>query len=315
MGVLGRRHHEVDVTPVATGPTPDSLGLTGAWVGQFWGKTADEARDAARRLEAAGYRTLWISEALGREVFAFAGVLLAATDQLVVATGIANIWVRDAAAMANGARTLAEAFPNRFVLGVGVSHAPLIDRRGHDYGRPLAMMREYLAAMEASTYRAPSPTTRPPLLVGALGDRMLDLSARSADGAHPYLVAPRHTARAREILGPTSLLAPEQAVVVCDDPGPARAAARAHLATYLGLDNYVRSLQRQGFDDHDFSNGGSDHLVDELVAWGDVAAVRKRVAAHRDAGADHVALHPLPGADVPDPVDQLAILHLGTPRP
>lgn len=287
---------------------PGLLGPTGAWVGQFWGKSADEARNAARRLEAAGYSSLWVSEALGREVLAFAGVLLAATDRLVLATGIANIWVRDAVAMANGARTLAEAFPGRFVLGVGVSHAPLIDRRGHDYGRPLAMMREYLDAMAAAEYRAVAPRTPPPLLVGALGDRMLDLAAQSADGAHPYLVTPQHTAGARRIMGPTSLLAPEQSVVVCSDPGPARTAARTHLATYLRLDNYVRSLQRQGFAEEDLRNGGSDHLVDELVAWGDVDAVLARIIAHRDAGADHVALHPLPGQDVPDPVDQLAML-------
>lgn len=293
-------------------PTNDdvtgALGSTGAWVGQFWGKSADEARDAARRLEDMGYPTLWISEALGREVLTFAGVLLAATDRLVIATGIANIWARDAAAMVNGARTLAEAFPGRFVLGVGVSHAPLIDRRGHAYTRPLAMMRDYLAAMRDAEYGAAQPARRPPVLVGALGDRMLALSAELADGAHPYLVTPEHTAGARAVLGPGSLLAPEQAVVVCEDPTAARAAARQHLATYLRLDNYVRSLRRQGFGDVNVEDGGSDRLVDALVAWGDVAHVHERVAAHRRAGADHVALQPLSGAGVPDPVDQLVVL-------
>lgn len=277
----------------------------GAWIGQVWGATAAEARTTARQLEGAGYGVIWISEAYGREVLTFAAVLLAATESLVVATGIANMWGRDAMAMANGARTLAEAWPGRFVLGVGISHQPMVDRRGHGYARPLARSEAYLKAMRAAPFRAPQPDPAPPVLVGALGDRMIELAARLADGVHPYLVTPAHTARARGLMGPDALLAPEQAVVVCADPGPARAAARVHLTTYLSLDNYVRSLRRQGFSEADLRDGGSDHLVDSVVAWGSPEEIHGRIAAHRTAGADHVAVQPLAGDGVPAPLDQL----------
>lgn len=284
-------------------PTPPSLPAVGAWVGQLWDLDAPAARAAARRLEDAGYGVLWISEAFGREVLSFAAVLLAATERIKVATGIANLWARDAVATANGGRTLAEAFPGRFLLGVGISHAPLVDRRGHDYRGPLEATRRYLTAMREATYRGPAPAVDAPVVVGALGDRMLALSAELADGAHPYLVTPGHTRRARQVLGAGKLLAPEQPVVLSTDPVAARAAARAHLATYLRLDNYRRSLLRQGFTDDDLADGGSDRLVDALVAWGDADAIAARVQAHLDAGADHVCLQVImPGmADDPRP--------------
>jgi probable F420-dependent oxidoreductase len=285
-----------------------SLPPVGAWVGQYWQRTADEARADARRLEEAGYGMLWISEAFGREILAFAGVLLAATDRIRVGTGIANLWVRDPAAMINGARTLAEAFPGRFVLGVGVSHQPLVSPRGHAYQNPLAVTRAYVEAMSAVPYRAPAPEIPPPVLVGALGNAMLELAGQLADGVHPYLVTADHTRGAREILGDGPVLAPEQAVVLCDDPEIARAVGRQHLATYFRLPNYVRSWRRQGFTEEDLADGGSDHLVDGLVAWGDVDAIVERIRAHHAAGADHVALQPLAGDGVPDPVEQLLTL-------
>lgn len=280
----------------------------GAWVGQLWGRPAGAARQVAREIEAAGYGALWIGEAYGREVLTMAGILLAATERIVVATGIANLWGRDAMTMANAGRTLAEAWPNRFVLGVGVSHRPLVDRRGHDYNDPVARTQAYLEAMRQAPYRAPAPELDPLVVVGALGDRMLRVTAAHADGAHPYLVTPAHTAHAREVLGRDRVLAPEQAFVLSEEPATARATARAHLATYLGLDNYVRSLRRQGFADVDLTDGGSDHLVDALVAWGRTDRIVARMCAHRDAGADHVAAHPLEGDGVPDPVEQLRTL-------
>ncbi len=292
-----------------------ALGATGAWIGQAWELTADGLRRTAARLEAVGFDAVWISEAFGREVFSTAALLLAATESLVVATGIANMWVRDPMAMANAARTLGEAWPGRFVLGVGVSHRPLVDRRGHDYGSPLAFAEEYLEAMAGATYRATPPQPPVPVVVGALGDRMLALSATRADGAHPYLVTPDHTRHARAVLGPDAVLAPEQAFVLTDDPVAGRAAGRAHLATYFALDNYVRSLRRQGFTDADLADGGSDRLVDALVVHGGVATVAARAAAHRAAGADHVALQPLAHPDVADPVDQLVAVAPGVAEP
>lgn len=285
-----------------------ALPRVGAWVGQFWGRTADEMRSVAVQVETAGYGVMWVSEAFGREAFTAAAILLAATRSLVVATGIANMWVRDPMAMANAGRTLGEAWPGRFVQGVGVSHAPLVDRRGHDYASPLALASDYLEAMAAAGFRAPEPDPEVPLLVGALGERMLRLSARAADGAHPYLVTPDHTRAARVTLGDVAVLAPEQAFVLTEDASAARAAARRHLATYLGLDNYVRSLGRQGFTDDDLADGGSDRLVDGLVAWGSADAIAARMGEHLDAGADHVALQPLAHPDVDDPVAQLLAL-------
>lgn len=280
----------------------------GAWIGQLWGASADEARAGARQIEAAGFGAVWISEAHGREVFSLAAILLAATESVVVCTGIANMWARDAVAMTNAARTLAEAWPARFVLGVGISHQPLVDRRGHRYGTPLEHAREYLAAMGRATYRSVPPDPEPLVLVGALGDKMLGLAAEHTQGVHPYLVTPSHTAHARELVGPDQLLAPEQAFALSEDPSAARAAGRAHLTTYLALDNYVRSLGRQGFSDADLEDGGSDHLIDSLVAWGNPSQVADRVAEHVAAGADHVALQPLPGDGVADPFAQLVAL-------
>lgn len=288
------------LTGAASVPSP-----IGAWVGTMWDLPVAAAQDAARRVEAAGYTTIWISEAFGRDPFAFAALLLAVTDRLTVATGIANVWARDPAAMVAGACTLEEAFPGRVVLGVGISHARLVDRRGHAYASPLDTMEAYLRAMSTTRYEGPTPGQLPPVVVGALDERMLALSGRLADGAHPYLVTVDHSVQARKQLGPGPVLAPEQPVAVVDDPALARAAARRHLATYLGLDNYVRSLHRQGFSPQDLADGGSDRLLDALVAWGDEQAVTGRVRAHLQAGADHVAVQPIKGEGLPDPVVQL----------
>lgn len=273
----------------------ERIGRVGIWSGQLDFSPAAVVRDAAKEVEELGYGALWTGEAVGREVLTAAQMLLAATDSLVVATGIANIWARDALAMAAGQLALGEGFPGRFVLGIGVSHKPLLDVRGQDYGKPLAMMRAYLDAMDHgyTVYRAVAPDPRPPRLLAALGPKMLELAGSAADGAHTYFVPPEHTARAREILGADKLLVPEQVCVLSDDPAVAREIARRHTTSYLRLANYTNNLKRFGFDDGDFTDGGNDRLVDTICVWGDVDAIAGRVRAHLDAGADHVAVQVL----------------------
>jgi len=270
------------------------LGRVGIWSFGFELQPAAKAQEAAARLEDLGWPTLWIPEALGREAFTHAALLLGGTRRLVVATGIANVWARDAMAMANAQRTLVEAFPERFLLGIGVSHAPLVSGvRGHDYTKPLSYMRRYLDAMDAAPFLAAPPATPLHRVIGALHPKMLRLAAERTLGAHPYFVPPEHSARAREIMGPDALLAPEQAVVLESDPSRARAIAREHMAMYLGLPNYANNLLSLGFQPDDLRGGGSDRLVDAIVAWGDLDAVRTRVRAHHDAGANHVCLQVL----------------------
>lgn len=272
-----------------------NLGRFGLWTGQLDVLPADGLRRAVREIEALGYGTLWVGENIGREPIAQAGLALAATERLVVATGIANIWARDPLATVAAQFTLAEAYPDRFVLGLGASHAPLVEgNRGLRYARPLAKMREHLDAMDrvADRYRAPRPATAPRVLA-ALGPRMLGLAAERADGAHTYFVPPDHTARARALLGAGKLLAVEQAVVIETDPAAARAVARTHTRRYLPLVNYTNNLRRLGFGDADLAGEGSDRLVDAIVAWGDLDAVVRRVEDHWDAGADHVCVQVL----------------------
>jgi probable F420-dependent oxidoreductase len=265
------------------------------WTGQLDFAPADEVRDAAREVEALGYRAMWTGEAIGREVMTAAQLLLAATDSLVVATGIANIWARDATATAAAQLAIGEAYPERFVLGIGASHKLLMDVRGGDYDKPLAFMRSYLDRMDAGVdlYRAVKPATTPPRLLAALGPKMLELARDRADGAHTYFVPPEHTARAREILGPDRLLVPEQVCVLSADPAVAREIARRHTTSYLRLPNYTANLERFGFSAEEFADGGGDRLVDTICAWGGLDAVTARVQAHLDAGADHVAVQVL----------------------
>jgi probable F420-dependent oxidoreductase len=272
------------------------LKAVGLWTGQLDYQPASRAKEAVAELEELGYGAVWIGEAVGREALSNSGLLLSGTRRLVVATGIANIWVRDALAMVAGQYTLAEAYPDRFLLGLGVSHAPLIEgMRGHHYQRPLAAMRQYLNAMDevVSTYRAVPPTTPPPRVLAALGPKMLSLAAEQAQGAHSYFVPPEHTAQARDQLGSDSWLIPEQAVVLENDPEQARELARRHTSRYLRLPNYTNNLRRLGFDDEDLAGSGSDRLVDAIVAWGDEKAIVSRVRAHLDAGADHVSVQVL----------------------
>jgi probable F420-dependent oxidoreductase len=250
----------------------------------------------AKRVEGWGYTALWLPESRGRDALVHSAWLLANTGRLVVAPGIANIYARDAMAMKNGQRALAEQSGGRFLLGIGVSHVPMVTAlRGHDYGRPVATMRAYLEAMAKAPYQAPPPAEPPLTVLAALGPRMLALSAEMADGAHPYNTPPEHTAEARRILGPGKLLCPEQMVLLEPDPAKARTAARRNLERYLQLDNYVNAWRRMGFAD-ELSGGGSDRFVDAIVAWGDEDAIRRRIQQHWDAGADHVCIQPLSAA-------------------
>lgn len=266
------------------------LGKLGVWA-SLDGFSAADAAAFARRTEAQGYAVLWMPELRGRNVLVNAAWILASTTHLVVATGIANIYARDAMAMANAQRGLAEQSGGRFLLGLGVSHKPMVSGlRGHDYGKPVATMRAYLDGMEAAPYAAPQPASRPHTVLAALGPRMLELAAARADGAHPYCVPAEHTAEARRILGPNKLLCPEVMVVLEKDPAKARKAARAALTPYIELENYAQNWRRLGFSDADLAGGGSDRFVDANVAWGDEAAVRAKLQAHWDAGADHVCI-------------------------
>ncbi len=273
------------------------LGRIGVWLGPLSLRAADETRELAPELEELGYSALWFGEGVGtKECFTQAATLLAWTERAVVATGIANIYARDPMASANGARTLADAYPGRFLLGIGVSHAPSVAQRGHEYASPIATMRSYLDAMDEATFRAVEPAEPAPWVLAALGPKMLQLAASRTRGAHPYFTPPEHTAAAREVMGEGPLLAPEQAFLLETDPIAARATAREHTAYYLRLDNYRRNLERLGFNEDDLADGGSDRLVDAIVAWGDVDVVRDRVKAHLDAGADHVCVQAV-GAD------------------
>ncbi|MER7984623.1 LLM class F420-dependent oxidoreductase [Streptomyces noursei] len=282
------------------------IGRVGVWHGGLGRLPASTARQAAAEIEQLGYGALWFGEGSAtKEAFTHAGLLLAATERITVATGIANIWGRDAASANGAALTLAEAHDGRFLLGLGASHAPLVQLRGHAYAKPLAAMRDYLDALDSAPYEGPLPDPAPARVLAALGPKMLELARDRAAGAHPYFVPVEHTARAREVLGAGPLLAPEQAVLLETDPAKARALAREHHTRfYLELPNYVGNLRRFGFGDDDFAGGGSDRLVDALVAWGDVDTVRRRVQEHLDAGADHVALQPL-AADRGLGLDQL----------
>jgi len=262
------------------------------------GLSANETVEFAQRLEALGYTALWLPDAGGRDVFALAARLLDHTESLVVASGVANVYGRDALAMRSAQLTLAEQSGGRFLLGLGISHQPLVeDMRGHTYGRPVATMRAYLEAMEQADagYVATRPEAPPPTVLAALGPKMLELARDQASGAHPYMVTPEHTKRARALLGPDRLLCTEQKVVLEPDRARGLAIARETAAISMGLQlpNYQNNLLRLGFDASDFADGVSDRVVDAVVAIGEAPALEARLQAHVDAGASHVCVHPI----------------------
>ena len=276
------------------------LGRLGAW-GHLDSLPIDAARAYARRVDELGYGTLWVPETVGREPFSLLGLLAAETRQIRLGTSIVGIWGHDAQTTRMAAMTLQEATGGRFVLGLGVSHAHLAARlRGHTYDRPLTRMREYLAAYRAAIYHGPmgEGAPEPPVLIAALRERMLALAATDADGAFPYLVTPERLAWMRGVLDAANgesrpILAVSMPAVVETDPDLARAAARGYLAPYLRTPAYQACWLAQGFAEGDWDKPASDRLVDAMVAWGDVEALRARVAELVAAGADHVAIIPL----------------------
>ena len=274
------------------------LGRVGIWTGILDSVPSSRGAEFAAEAEELGYGAIWYPEAVGRDAFVRASLLLAGTSSIKVATGIANIYARDPMTTANAQRTLEEAFPGRFLLGLGVSHAHLVqDIRKHDYSRPYSYMREYLARMGEAVFFAHGPTDLPEMVLAALGPRMLQLSAEETAGAHPYFVPPEHTATAREAMGPDAALYPEQMAVLDTDAAAARTLARENMAMYLRMPNYINNLKRLGFEQSDIDGGPgggpSDRLVDAIVVWGTPEQIAARVREHFDAGADHACVQVL----------------------
>jgi probable F420-dependent oxidoreductase len=270
----------------------DRLSTTGVWYFTD-GMSSGQAAEAAGRIESLGYSTLWLPDTIGRDPFAHIAWLASQTTTLQYATGIANIFHRHPGPMKQAANTLAEQTGGRFVLGLGVSHGPMVaGLRGLDYSKPLTKMQDYLAAMETQPYRGIAPEDEPLVLLAALGPKMLELSASAADGAHPYWTTPEHTAMAREAIGPDALLCVEQKVVFTTDADAARAAGNQQIDRYAALPNYRNNWIRLGFTENEIEQ--RDHrFVDAVVVWGDEDRVRAGVQAHYDAGADHVCVQPI----------------------
>ena len=264
------------------------LGRVGVWTFAFDALPAADVRSAVAAIEDLGFPAVWIPEGgASREVFAHLSLLLASTSRITVCSGIANVTARHPEAMAGGVRTLADAYGERVVLGIGVGHQVTTDRRGQAWDRPIQRMASYLDAMEAREM-GPAPAAPVRLLLAALGPRMLALAAERARGAHTYFVPVEHTAWARAELGREPVLAVEQTAIVTRDADAARRLAREWSASYLELPNYANNWRRMGFDEDDVR--GSDRLLRSAFAWGDAGAVADRVREHLDAGADHVCV-------------------------
>jgi probable F420-dependent oxidoreductase len=273
------------------------IGRVGVWT-RMDGLTISEAAEFATRIEALGYGALWIPDAFGRDPFAHASWLLSHTLRLVVATGVVNIHLREAQATACAHKELHDQSDGRFLLGLGVSHSMVIENLfARDYPAPVPSMRSYLDSMENSMWWGPELDGEPPIVLAALGPLMLKLAAERTLGAHPFFAPPENTRRSREILGPEPWLCPEQKVLLELDATKARARARVAMAGPLTMPNYRRNLMRSGFEEADLDQGGSDRLVDEIVAWGDLDRLSQRVQDHLDAGATHVCIQPLSSND------------------
>jgi len=265
------------------------LGRLGVWYAADK-LTPPEWADLVSTSETLGYGTVWYSESRGYESMSLAAYLLSCGDRINVGSSIANIYARDAAAARAGMRTLGAISRGRFILGLGVSHPPLVEGfRGHAYGKPVTTMREYLDAMDDGEGAAAGW----PVALGALGPRMLALAGARTRGALPYNVTPEHTARAAAILGPDRWLAVEQKVCLETDPSTARGLARAELERYMSLENYRNCWKSLGFEDEDLERGGSARFLDAMVVWGGVQSIEARIMEHIDAGATHVCIQPV----------------------
>lgn len=284
---------------VMTTPARDThgLGRVGIWTFALDLQPMSKAKEAARELEELGFGCIWVPEAVGREPFASCALLLAGTQRIGVATGIASMYARSAITMQAGWRTLTEAFGERFTLGIGASHEHMATKlHKGNYDKPYTAMVEYLDQMDLGLFAAVAPTTTPRRVLAALGPKMLALSAQRGLGAHPYFVPPEHTKMAREVLGEGPVLAPEQAVLLETDPVKAREIARKFMSTYIRLPNYANNLRRLGYTDEDLGDKQrppSDRMVDAIVAWGTMDQVIARVKDHFDAGASHVSVQVL----------------------
>jgi probable F420-dependent oxidoreductase len=266
----------------------------GIWSGELRHGDPGEAAEAAAELEGLGYEALWVPEGGGGPLLDPVRTVLSATRRITVATGILNVWLHEPPETAAAFSEFDRAHPGRFLLGLGISHAELfVSSKSNPYRHPVAAMADYLSRLDGAA--TPVPASR--RVLAALGPRMLELARERSAGAHPYLATPEHTRGARAILGAGALLAPEQPVVLEPDRARARELARQHVARYLDLPNFTNNLRRLGFGDGDLAGSGSDRLVDAVVAQGDTTAIRARVQAQRDAGADHVCVHVLPARD------------------
>jgi probable F420-dependent oxidoreductase len=277
-----------------------------------WGPATwlDPARSAAvvelaQQLEAAGLHRIWIGSGQTPGLAPAYREILGATERIPVASGILNLWINEPDRTAEAVAELERRFPGRFLLGIGNSHAPMVERTGQRYDRPYAATVQWLDRLDATAEPAAGPDRR---LLAALGPRMLRLAAERSVGAHPYFTTPDHTRDARTILGPAPLLAPEIAVVLESDPAAARAIARNYTARYLQLPNYTNNLRRYGWDDDDFLDGGSDALVDSLIPWGDENAIVQGLWRHAEAGADELVVQVLPADPHVLPVSEFARL-------
>jgi probable F420-dependent oxidoreductase len=263
------------------------LGQIGVWGRELRAGEETARREAAALLEELGYGTLWFPGGAESDSLDCAAVVLDATTTAVVGTGITNIWTEPAPEVATKHADLAERHDHRFLLGLGIGHRPAIDRIEPGlYDKPFSAMVSYIDELDAS----PTPPPKEERVIAAIGPRMLELCRERSAGTHPYLTTPEHTRVAREAVGPDRIVAPEQGVVVESDPEKARATARGFLDRYMVLPNYYKNWLRHGFTEHDLRDGGSDRLVDGLIAWGSDEAIAARVREHLDAGADHVCI-------------------------
>jgi probable F420-dependent oxidoreductase len=265
------------------------LGRLGVWYSTDK-LNGGQLADLVRTVEKNGYSALWYPESRGYESIALASHLLSKSDKLTIGSSIANIYARDAFTSRRAMVTLNDFHGGRFILGLGVSHIPMVEGlRGHRYDKPVATMRAYLDTLHKDLPAG----SEAPVVVAALGPKMLELSAQNSMGAVPYNVTPKHTAQAAKILGPNKILAVEQKVTIETDPAKARALGRKELSRYMVLPNYRNNWLREGFSEAELADGGSDRFIDAMCLWGDAAAIKKGLRAHFDAGATHVCLQPV----------------------
>ncbi len=265
------------------------LGRLGVWYSTDKLNGAELA-ELMRVVESAGYTAFWYPESRGYESMSLATYLLSKSSKLTVGSSIANIYARDPFTAQRAMVSMNNFYGGRFVLGLGVSHIPMVEGlRGHRYDKPLGAMRAYLDGI----HKGLPAGEEPPVMVAALGPKMLALSAEKSRGAVPYNVTPAHTAKAAVILGPNKALAVEQKVTLETDPARARALGRKELSRYMVLPNYRNNWLREGFSEADLADGGSDRFIDAMVLWGDAETIKKGLRAHFTAGATHVCLQPV----------------------